>query len=174
MSSAGEFAFTVGTLPSALSFEINSATLPGHSIFATARGCIRWGLDLGLLLGLFKWFSAAMSDVLGQRQVQGSTQSVVGTNASSGIAAGYAAVILSLLVGIPAGMATVFATQWSSLSGYFANIAGIEGGDYWNIATYVFPVDTLIACVFTYAIVRYVVGMPLVLFARVIVLLLVA
>jgi len=159
---------------SAPDFVIDSASLPGHSYFSFARTLIAWSIYLVMLIKLFALGEMWFDKVLGQRQMQGNTEEIAGFNASIVTASVYAGIVAAVLVSIPALLTIVVGSTFDNLSSTVSSFGSVSSSPAWAMATYIFPIGTLIASVITYYTYRYVIGFPLVLLLRMVIIFMLA
>jgi len=120
------------------------------------RNCIAWIICFLLLYNTVRWGQSCVIEVMNGRQIQGSGQSIVGTNARVVTATAYAAIVSGIVISIPSFVLAFMATH----SGY------INTGDYstltssavWSFSTAFIPWSVLTQALTTWILYRYVVG----------------
>jgi len=120
------------------------------------RNALAWIICFLLLYNTVRWGQSCVIEVMNGRQIQGSGQSIVGTNARVVTATAYAAIISGIVISIPSFVLAFMSTH----SGY------VNTGDYstltsstvWSISTAFIPWAVLTQALTTWILYRYVVG----------------
>jgi len=142
-------------------FRIRSSTIPGGSWIAMARMLIKWLTYFIMLTMMFKWIEGRFDRWLNQRQMQGTTEEILGTNISLVAGAAYAVAFAAILGSLPTVFVIFFLDGGSNLSGVSSGFASVSSTFGWQAATMVFPIVTLITATLNYLVFRYVIGLPL-------------
>jgi len=157
-----EFSFSL-PIAGALTFDVDSSTLPSHGVFAVCRNVIKLCLYLWLLHQLCQMIVENIDKILSQRQIEGAKQSIAGFNASSLVAVIYGlffAGVLYIAATFTRDTLAPILSEVSTFKTAFAD-AATSYPNFWNMATYIFPVGTAITVFVTYMVNKYVINYPL-------------
>ena len=151
---------------------ISVAELPAS--FSGYRGVITWSLVIATLVAMIRYAETAIKECLSQRQIQGSSQEVLGVNLDAPIGVAYAAIAIGLIVTIPLAVVAFLSSFSSTGSNVIGDLTGMAGEPMYGIITSLIPVDVMVLAFFSYVTFRYVLVFPLALLARAIILFLIA
>jgi hypothetical protein len=138
--------------------------------WSPVRQCIAWCTCISLFFAMLRYGEKAVADVLSQRQVQGSTEEIAGTNASAVSAVGYAVIISALLLSVPVALAAYFTNSHSLIASFAGGVTSLGGSPMWHMINLAMPMDVWISAFWSYVTFRYLIGIPLTLGIRVLIL----
>jgi len=162
----GEIQFEIAMPPGAVPFHVDTSTIPAHDKFALARSVIAWAIYVFLLVKLFKTVEMFSDRLLSQRQIQGSNQELWGFNASVVTAIVYGGILAAFIGSIPTAAAAYLASAHSGMAAHLSDVTSLVGTLGYNASAYVFPIGVFVTGMINYLLFRYVIGIPLVIIAR--------
>jgi len=129
---------------------------------------------------LLSYYHEEIKGIMGQRQLTGNASSLMGTNLSGLTGVLYAAIITALIAtaavglcaGLTLGTGSDITSSTSTIKTYISQTASILPA--WDVITTFFPASTILYTVISYAFFRYLVGFPLVVGVRSVILFLLA
>ncbi len=163
---------------SSFNLTIGMAQLPAgvSSVVSVCQNVMGGLIILVFFLGVVGVTKTELMGVLGQRQIQGSTEEVFGVNVSLLAGAGYASVLMAVALTIPVILgAWLVGNGWVAdiVSGW-ADMAGMSANPAWGMVTAAFPVSLFLSTAIGYWVYRYMLLTPACLLARVVIIFLVA
>jgi len=155
-------------------FKIDTANIPNHAVFAIVRAAIAWVIYLLTLRLMLEHTEDQMQKLQNQRQVQGSSQEIFGTNVSIIVGGIYVPIICAIIASVPVFLAATYASLSGNVSANITSFNTMVGVPEAAFAWYIFPLWTAITATFTYLVWRFLLFWPFMIIVRAIIMALVA